>query len=152
MGLSAQWSPTPRFGTKKPQSSESDFRGLSVEPEVGEIWTEVSIFGDGSGDVFREEKGERGMAQENQEELLLLGVRVGVGGPASEIVELELMLAAELGRCCSSVTGIVRKADGNMVAWLFAGTSLDGLGDLELGVEFVAGFGASIDRDLECPW
>lgn len=143
--VSAQWSPTPapRFGTKKPQSSESGFRGLSVEPWAGEICK----VGDGGGEGLCDENGE---AQENQELRLLAPMLVGVGGQVSETVEEELMLPDELGRgCCWSVIAMLLKADGNMVVWVFAGTNLDGLGDLELGVDCV---GVTVDCDLEWPW
>ena len=108
--MSAQWSPSPRLGSKKPQSSESGFKGLRVEP-VDENEDPVADEGTGDcdGDFFRAEKGD----QANQELPVLVLGRLGVDGPVSDMVDVEVMLPAEPGRSCSMVT--MRKADGNMV-------------------------------------
>lgn len=72
-----------------------------------------SMVGEGSGDCeggfFHAEKGD----QVNHELPVPVLVRLGVDGPVSDMVDVEVMLPAEPGRSCSSVT--MRKADGNMV-------------------------------------
>lgn len=111
VALSAQWSPSPLLGARKPQSSELGFKGLRVEPAVDENGDSVDGEGSGDwdGDLFHAVKGD----QANHELSVLVLVRLGVDGPASDIVDIEVILPAEPGRSWSSVT--IRKADGNMV-------------------------------------
>jgi len=112
------------------------------------------VDGEERGDVFRDEKGERGSDQLNHEVGLVL-LAVGVGGHVSDSVELEVeldRLPDELGLLSLS-RRMVRNAEGNMLGWLFAGTSLLGLAGLELlGTEAVTGSVVGVDCARVWPW
>lgn len=133
--MSAQWSPTP-FCCTIPKSSASTCRGLKALCEVGLTAFGTSNCFSSVGEAF-------GDALQNQDiHELAEVVLVGVAGPDEATVEVSL--PEDDGRSSESA-GIILNADGNMLAPVFAGTSLFGLGDRE-GVTGILG----TDRDLLC--
>ena len=112
------------FRCARPNSSESGCSGLNVIDSVCRICTTGVVGGDLPGEAGRLAKGDKGIAQLNHEDVVL----VGVAGPASELVEDDEIECDDPGRW--SLSSTILNADGNMFGREFAGTSRLGLGVL----------------------